>query len=402
VRKPSRHKHRRGGVSLGRRGKTWIADARSIGGERVALGEFRTFDEARDAFDRWYDARATLLASQADHTIGDLWDVWLDYRARDGHDNTIYGYNWRALAGHFGSRRPANLTDEDWRDYASQRFAAGISPWTVHTELSRLSNCLSWAVKHKKLSAMPIVWLPRRGAHRSRVLTPREVMAIIEGASDHHIKVFVLLAVMTGARHSAILDLTWDRIDWIEGTINFEVEVERDPMSKAWKKGRATVPMGSRLRAELDDAYKIRQCDHVVSHGGRRLKSVRDGFRNAVERAHKAIGGLGEYDGETFSTDITPHVIRHTVNTWLREARIDPEDRALMLGQADVEINKQVYTHASAKVLTGAVGIIDESLAAIPQNGAGDGQKPTLDASKSPVLSNLDKTPKTREKQKPL
>lgn len=378
MRKRARDVYTRDGISLGSRdsdaGPVYVADCRKVGGKRVTLGQYTTEIAARAALDQFVDRRRLLLAQMAKHTIGDLWTMWMDYREKDKLNNKIYEHNWTAMKGHFANRRPEQLTDEDWREYAKHRFALGRSAWTVHTELSRLSNCLKWAVKNKKLSEEPIIWLPRRGESRKLVLTPMQVLAIVSGAGDHHVRIFIMLALMTGARHTAILDLEWDRVDFEAGTVNFEIDVEYDPMSKSWTKGRATVPMGKTLRRELELAYSIRQTKFVVEHGGKRLKSAREGFKNAVERANAIIGGLGSYEendkGElVFVTDITPHVMRHTVNTWLREGSIGAEDRAQMLGQLDVEVNKREYTHASHKVLTGAVQLIETTVGAVPQKG---------------------------------
>ena len=72
-----------------------------------------------------------------------------------------------------------------------------------------------------------------------------------------------MLAITTAARKRAILDLTWDRVDMVNGVITHVDELEFDPMSKSWRKGRATVPINRLLRAELERAFAGRQADHV-------------------------------------------------------------------------------------------------------------------------------------------
>ena len=128
-------------------------------------------------------------------------------------------------------------------------------------------------------------------------------------------------------------------------------------MSKAWRKGRATVPMNPSVRAALLEAYAGRQTDHVIEHGGRRLKTVREGFAAAVERA-----GLDQSAGA-----VTPHTIRHSVLTWLDEAKVETRRAAQLAGHKNEETTRLVYTHSSPQVLAEAVGILDLPFAPLPK-----------------------------------
>ena len=324
----------------------------------------------------------------------DLWQRWLDDREKDGLSNEIYSANWKALGPVFGSRSPGLITRDDCRDYAKARFALGRSTWTVNTELSRLNACLKWSVHERLISEAdrPKIWMPSRGKARKRVLTFAEAEALILGARDFHVYLFILLAIMTGARKTAILDLTWDRVDFERGTIQYDEDEERDPMSRRWRKGRATVPMGAVLRRELKRAFEARQSDHVIEHGGSRLKDIKDGFAAAAQRA-----GLGEWitsprtGKQVFKPNVTPHTIRHSVSTWLREHGVRVEDRAQLLGHADTKTTELVYTHAGSDVLKPAVEIIDGAITALPQNARKARVAPTTRGPKKRRLSPMDK-----------
>lgn len=349
--------------------------------------------EARRALDRMADAKRAVSKHTAQFTVGQLWELYLKDRARDKLRNDIYEANWVSLRKVFENRIPALLTKDDWRDYAEHRILKeGRSSWTVHTELSRLKACLKWAVENHHLEKMPLWWLPQRGKHRDRVLTFDEAERLFNAAaeySDPHIFLFIMLALSTGARHTAILDLTWDRVDFENNTIQYDENKPIEPLSKSWRKGRATVPMGARLKEALLRAYEARQTNHVIEHGGKRLKSVRDGFRSAVERA-----GIGKYvphptkaGVQVFETDVTPHTLRHTVSTWLKEKGVGLEFRAQLLGHADSRMTDVGYSHAKPAYLTTTVEILDAVLPAIPEKINGKAKKtarrisdPTSDA----------------------
>ena len=111
---------------------------------------------------------------------------------------------------------------------------------------------------------------------------------------DPHVYVFVVLLICTSARHMAILDLTWDRVDFVQRTITYDENKAVDPMSKKWQKGRATVPMPRLAYDALTVAHSGRQSDHVVEHGGKRLKSARASHNPPFGGNAAARGRLGK------------------------------------------------------------------------------------------------------------
>lgn len=283
----------------------------------------------------------------------------------------IYWHQWKALEPHFGHRTPGTMTAQDWRDYADNRInGLGRSPSTVHTELVRLRASLAWGVKADLIPKAPLDYIPTPSAPRDRVLSRHEVERLIEAAkeySDPHVYLFIVLAFNTGARHRAILDLTWDRVDFASGIINYDDDLPKDPLAKSWRKGRATVLMSKAARVALWDAWRGRQTSHVIEHGGNRLTTIRNGFRAAVERA-----GLGRHvDGE-FVTDVTPHTIRHTFITRMQTRRVHTKLTAMFVGHGDEDTTNKVYTHLDVEALREVVTAVDEEFAiqpTLPQSG---------------------------------
>ena len=356
-------RHRSGECTLRWRGPIAVAcftDPRSGKPKRVKLeGKFRKDSkEARDALDRFAEKLRATVAEAKSYSVGELWIMWLADRAEDGFSNELYAHQWKALAPVFQNRSPGLLKKKDFRQYARDRFALGRSSWTVHNELVRMRSLFKWALENDHIPKRPKVWVPKAGGNRDRVLSRPEAIALVAAAreGDPHIYVFVLLAFATGARHMAILDLTWERVNWDRGLITFDENLPPDPMNKSWRKGRAIVPMNKTVRAALELAYMGRQTDHVVEHGRKRLVTVKNGFKNAVERA-----GIDESIGK-----VTPHTIRHTVLTWLDEAAVETRRRAQLAGHKDERTTK-LYTHSKPEVLTDAVSILDDAFDGLRQ-----------------------------------
>jgi integrase len=357
VRKRTTGKYAFDGIKLGRRGRDWVADYLENGRRiRSTLGRFRSEDEAKAALHKFVEAHKVLKRYTASYTIGQLWELWLANRAADGFSNKRYRYDWVALGPYFGDRMPENVFDDVCREYARRRFADGRAPYSVVTELLLIRACLHWAEKRQHITKAPYVWLPKRGTPRKVVITAEEARALLEAAVVPHIHLFIVLVLTTGARHSAMLELTWDRIDFEAGTIAYDDLVEIDPMSKSWRKGRATVPMNALSRAALELAYAGRQSKYVIEWGGRRIQSVRDGFEATVKRA-----GI--------TKRVTPHTIRHSVATWLRERGVDLHRISQVLAHADMRTTNQIYTHTTPDYLRGAVQLIDDHISPAVRTG---------------------------------
>jgi integrase len=380
--------YRVGGYSLTQREEWVVADFKDEGTgrrQRVRLGKFdKDSKEARAELDRFIDQRRAIQQQFQSRTVGDLWDMWLAERAEDGFNNDIYKAQWVSLRPVFAHRDPATLTTQDFRAYAKARFALGRAQWTVHTELVRIRALLKWAVDHHHIDRRPKVWVPQPGKPRDRVLTRPEAMALVSAASygDPHVHLFVVIAFATAARHMAILDLKWDRVDFLSGMIEFDENLPPDPMNKSWRKGRAKVLMNRSVRAALEKAYQGRQTDHVIEHGGRRLVTVKNGFAAAVKRA-----GLDQSKGR-----ITPHTIRHTVLTWLQEEQVPTDRRAQLAGHKDEATTRLVYTHASPEVLREAVDLLDEVFAALTKQALEGSSEGSILAPKQRLLSRVDKS----------
>lgn len=345
--------YRNGDVSLGRSDGWYVAswkDGSTPRQRHRLVRETESEATARAALDRFAEGRRAVVTVQQSYTVGQLWKLWLDDRAKDGLNNRGHDAQWVAIKKYFDTRAPHLLTRDDGREYAKQRFAEGKASSTVHTEIARVRTCLNWAVDTNKIAKPQKLWAPSKGKGRKLVLTPDEARRLLRASRDespHHILVFVVLAFSTAARHMAILDLEWTRVNFEAGTINLEIDLPRDKMSKARRKGRADVVMSNLARAVLQEAYRGRtDCGYVVEYGGRRVGTVKNGFAHAVERA-----GL--------NPKITPHTIRHTVASWVSSKDVDVKHTAHLLGHSDDRTTKGIYIHNEAETSRPAVDVVD-------------------------------------------
>jgi integrase len=134
----------------------------------------------------------------------------------------------------------------------------------------------------------------------------------IERRPLQHIARFVLMAVYTGTRSSAITSASISRgigrshVDLDQGIFYRLAEGRSET-----KKRQPPVPVPPRLLAHLRRwAAKGVIRDAVIEWNGMPVHSVKTGFTPAVR-----LAVLGE--------DVTPHTLRHTAATWLMQAGVD-------------------------------------------------------------------------------
>jgi len=225
-------------------------------------------------------------------------------------------YSWKALEPHFGHYRPDQITPAMCKAYAKSRK---VKPGTIIKDLGLLRT----ALKGKGGE----YWLPPSPEPRDRYLTRAEFDRLLKASSLPHIRLFITLALATGARAGALLELTWDRVDFSRGLIKL-TDGQRG------RKGRnPAVPMTNAARTALQAAYKGRQSEFVIEWAGNSVGSVKRAFREACAKA-----GL---------EGVTPHVLRHTAAVWMIEAGASLVEVAQYLGHTDTRTTFRVYARHS-------------------------------------------------------
>jgi len=232
-----------------------------------------------------------------------------------------------ALARHFGAMLPAAIDQAACQAYPLQRAA---SPKTIHTEMGILRSALIHAERINWLAKAPFIWMPDPGEPRDRWLTHEEAGRLLAACDQPHLRLYVQIALHTGARPGAILDLTWEQILWDRGLINFN-----PPGRARTHKGRPLVKMTPELRSELEAAHEAKNpgAVHVVSRGRRRIRTVKRAFAAACARARLE--------------DVTPHVLRHTAATWMAEAGVPMRKISIQLGHSSTDVTERVYAKHS-------------------------------------------------------
>ena len=319
--------------------------------------------EATERFAQWL-----LIGGQTDAvgtlTVAELWKV---YRMRHKvFSPETLDRSWKNLEPHFGAMTPAEIDDVCAQAYLAKRAAGKIGrpskSATVRRELVAMRGALNWCADPKRKlldpAALPHFDLPDGGQPRERWLKADEVKRLLDGAATlrrgdklARVEVFLWLALETAARKQAILDLTWDRVDFETKVIHYNV-----PGRAATKKRRTDVPISKALLPVLERAHMERENNLVMGNGADVWASVqwaaiRAGFSKQVTKTSQRPKATG----------ISPHVMRHTAATHMARRGVPLWTIAKVLDNTIAMVEK-VYAKHSPDDLREAVDTISGPL----------------------------------------
>ena len=143
----------------------------------------------------------------------------------------------------------------------------------------------------------------------------------------------------TAGRVGALLDLTWDRVDFDRGTINLRI------VDSQTRKGHAVLPMNPSTRAALSAAHKAALSEHVIEYAGGQIKSIRKGFQGAVTRSK--IGHVRIHD------------LRHTAAVTMLASGVPLEKVSQVLGHSNTSITFSTYGRYLPEHMSDAVNVLD-------------------------------------------
>jgi integrase len=275
------------------------------------------------------------LNAPASERVGDLWKLYLADRRKDRKDVTRQENAWKHLQPVFVHCLGTDITKDDCRNYAKLRQRFGAAPGTTRTELEYLRACLNlrYGRGHNR------VWLPTGSPPRDRYLTREEFDTLLKHVDTPHVRLFTILAITTGARMSAILDLRWEQVDFRHRTINFN-----SPDREQTNKRRPVVPINERALSALEEAARGALTDFVIEWSGERVNSIKKAIRMAAKRS---------------GVQCSPHVFRHTAGVWMAQADVPMQKISQFLGHTSTRVTERTYARYSPSFMKDAAAALE-------------------------------------------
>jgi integrase len=126
---------------------------------------------------------------------------------------------WKQAQPFWGKLRVKDIDKDTSREYQLWRAKAAN---TMRHELGPVSSALKWAVEAKLIDTAPRIFLPGIPDSVTPHLTKVQFKAFLEGCTAPHVRLFAVLAVTTGARAAALLQLPWESVAWDRGLIHLK------------------------------------------------------------------------------------------------------------------------------------------------------------------------------------
>lgn len=323
---------------------------------------------ATSRFAQWLMIRnATPETGSQAFTVADLWAVYDKKHVETVASPSTIRYAWKILKPHFGHLMLSDITTDVVEQYVKTRTEGSggrraAKPSTVRRELAALIAGINWCADPRKIKPpmilkadIPIIALPPDSEPRDRWLRTHEIDALFEAAAKtrtdsrmSRVERFLWLALETTKRLEAIMDLTWDRVDFETGMIDFDV-----PGRRKTKKRRGSVPISKRLFPVLKQMYNERLGKPsvkglVMDHKGPVWATFQSIVISAglAERQRPA----GKTKRKPLATGISPHTLRHTAATHMARRGVDLFTIAGVLGNS-IKMVEQVYAkHCPGKL----------------------------------------------------
>lgn len=242
------------------------------------------------------------------------------------------------LAGWWGDRTCDAVTGPTCRAYARARAVADS---TVRRELGVLQAALNWCWAEGLLVHPQKVKLPPTGAPRERWLTRDEAARLLRAAPPH-LQRFILIALASGRRASAICALRWTpaldagHVDLERGVIDFRAGRETRK-----RRGQIRIPRG--LAAHLR-RWRREGGSHVIQWHGDPVRSIRKAFETARIAAELP--------------DVSAHTLKHTAVTWAFQGGMTIEDAVDWFATSRQTLD-QVYRQHSPHHQARAMSVIE-------------------------------------------
>lgn len=288
-------------------------------------------------------------ARPEDILIADVVHAYLKEHAPGTRSLEFLIHTSRPLLDWWGEETLAAIKGESCRRYVKWRVGKGVAEATARHDLKTLSAAVRYYHReHGPLSAVPAVTLPGKAAPRDRWLIRSEVAALLWAARAHsatrHVARFVLIAVYTGSRSRAVLDLQW--LPSAEGgyfDLDNEVLYRRGQGKRQSRKRQPPARIHKRLLTHLRRWRKsdlAQGITYVVHYRGSGVGKLRRSWESV-----RTLAGLG--------AEVVPHTCRHTAATWQMQAGTDHFEAAGYLGMS-VETLLKVYGHHHPRFQSGA------------------------------------------------
>ncbi len=302
------------------RGKTFkrLEDAREY--ESQLRRDIRNNDyqaPVNISFDEWVERHLELMKTSPDIDVAQ--------QTINGHKEAL-----DALGRICRPKKPLDVNPKMIRAFRQKLLSENYAPGTINKFIRTIKSALSYAVRDEIVPKNKLIG-PYRLCLRvdrkaPRVLSAKEVKALMDAADDPRHKAAISLAYYHGLRRREICNLQWQDVDL--ANLRLTVVNRQDARTKT-RMSRVTAmrPETAKLLARLQ---RDRENIFVFTKPRTFYWSCRNWFKALVTKTEIPY--------------CTMHDLRKTCNTMMKEAGVPVEIAMQVLGHSSMRTNQQHYT----------------------------------------------------------
>lgn len=247
-------------------------------------------------------------------------------------DPARIGYAMDALLPFWGDVLVGNITGNLCRRYCRER---GVSNWTLRRELGVLQAAINHCHREGYLTAPRAVWKPEKGQRSERWLTRSEAAKLLWAAyrapKGKHLARFILVALYTGTRKTAILNLRYS-----PQTAGGYVDLDKGMLYRIGGGERVTAKRRTPAKLPRQLLSHLRRWEkeggrYVVEWKGERPAQIRKAWAGALTRS-----GIDHCN---------PHDLKHTAITWAMQRGVQLSDAAAFFSTSVDTLEKTYWHH---------------------------------------------------------
>ena len=281
--------------------------------------------------------------------LSEVADVWLKTKKPNIRHSTYKQYKGHVenhLKPFFVNVRINRVTYDKLEKFISHCLDNNVTIPTMKKILINLGALMTYAVRKRYVDYNPVrdIEKPKGQSEHDEdkdlnVLTPNDILSLIDSASDVKHKTIFMAAVTTGLRQGELLGLKWTDIDWLNNQIHVNRTYNHfhfyEPKTKTSKRKVDVPPQMIRQLKEWKIACPVNDFDLIFPNENGKPMSALNMYNRKFLTALK----------EAKLNKIRFHDLRHTYASLLIDQGENIKYVQNQMGHASIKVTMDTYGH---------------------------------------------------------